>query len=178
MAVNCAYCAKVTDELHRDHVVPRSRGGSDNATNIVMACADCNRDKRDQLPSEWLGDRCPSSVLMIEIREHDRLKKDFSGKRDRRSKAPEPAPSLYAFTLHENGSVGYVGVVLSETPTTVRVEAVDALNFFCGLWDLSGAIYDVPREQCRIYNDRDCMIRKVHQLYKAWEFKQQVEVGK
>lgn len=169
--MKCAYCQKESDDLHRDHVVPRSRGGSDNATNVVMACQPCNSTKSDQLPSEWLGDRCPSAVLMIEIREHGRLKKDFSGKRDRKTtKAAEPPPPpLYAFSVNDAGEVEYTGVVLSESPTTVRIEAVDALNFHFGLWDLSGAIYDVPRERCRIYNDRDCMIRKLDLLYRQWE---------
>lgn len=31
--------------LHVDHVVPRSRGGSDSAGNLVAACLDCNIGK-------------------------------------------------------------------------------------------------------------------------------------
>lgn len=39
--------------LHVDHVVPRSRGGSDDAANLVTACARCNLSKYDRTPNEW-----------------------------------------------------------------------------------------------------------------------------
>lgn len=34
--------------LEVDHVYPVSRGGSDDEGNLVTACRDCNRGKRDQ----------------------------------------------------------------------------------------------------------------------------------
>lgn len=77
----CAYCEKEVADLHRDHVVPRARGGPDNAFNIVMACQQCNSAKRDSLPSEWLGDRCPPAILLIEAKVHAKLKAVFK-KRD------------------------------------------------------------------------------------------------
>jgi len=30
-----------------DHKIPRSQGGSDESSNLVAACVDCNRDKSD-----------------------------------------------------------------------------------------------------------------------------------
>lgn len=38
-----------------DHVVPISKGGSNEDTNLVTACLPCNRSKRDKLVSEWKG---------------------------------------------------------------------------------------------------------------------------
>lgn len=50
----CYYChAKVGDKYHVDHVVPLSRGGSDDPSNLVIACPTCNLRKHDKLPSEW-----------------------------------------------------------------------------------------------------------------------------
>lgn len=45
----CVYCGRGSDtvELHVDHVVPRAAGGSDESTNLVTACADCNMGKLD-----------------------------------------------------------------------------------------------------------------------------------
>lgn len=50
----CQYCAcRVTLRSGtRDHVIPRSRGGKDILTNVVTACADCNRRKDDLTPAE------------------------------------------------------------------------------------------------------------------------------
>lgn len=41
----CAYCGEVftRNDLTRDHIVPRSKGGADTWTNCVTACLDCNQ---------------------------------------------------------------------------------------------------------------------------------------
>lgn len=50
----CYYCHKrVGDAYHVDHVVPLSRGGSNGAENLVIACPSCNVSKQDRLPHEW-----------------------------------------------------------------------------------------------------------------------------
>ncbi len=46
----CAYCPAKADTI--DHVVPRSRGGMHQWTNVVAACARCNHRKGDRLLSE------------------------------------------------------------------------------------------------------------------------------
>ncbi len=46
----CAYCLGPADTV--DHVLPRSRGGAHEWTNVVAACARCNHRKADQLLSE------------------------------------------------------------------------------------------------------------------------------
>ncbi len=42
----CAYCSQTAEEsgapLHLDHLTPRSCGGADVATNLVLACRRCN----------------------------------------------------------------------------------------------------------------------------------------
>jgi HNH endonuclease len=50
----CLYCGDehLDRELTRDHVVPRSRGGSDQWDNCVAACRRCNHRKGDRLPHE------------------------------------------------------------------------------------------------------------------------------
>jgi 5-methylcytosine-specific restriction endonuclease McrA len=54
----CQYCGRGKGELGyrgsltRDHVVPLSRGGDNDWTNVVTACSRCNRTKADRLPSE------------------------------------------------------------------------------------------------------------------------------
>lgn len=50
----CYYCrCDVGDSYHVDHVIPLSRGGSNNPDNLVIACPTCNVSKKDKLPHEW-----------------------------------------------------------------------------------------------------------------------------
>ncbi|MFC3880386.1 HNH endonuclease [Algoriphagus namhaensis] len=47
----CQYCES-TKQLTIDHVIPRSKGGKSNWTNLVTACHRCNVKKGDKLPEE------------------------------------------------------------------------------------------------------------------------------
>jgi 5-methylcytosine-specific restriction endonuclease McrA len=49
----CVYCGQGETALEIDHVVPRSRGGSDRVSNLVLSCHDCNRAKGDQTAAEF-----------------------------------------------------------------------------------------------------------------------------
>lgn len=50
----CAYCADEFEgrDLTRDHVHPRSRGGSNDWVNSVTACKSCNMRKANKTPEE------------------------------------------------------------------------------------------------------------------------------
>ena len=50
----CQYCNREfgAGELTLDHVVPRSRGGTNTWENLVASCLGCNNRKGDRLPSE------------------------------------------------------------------------------------------------------------------------------
>lgn len=54
----CQYCDRVQHRLKqrecltRDHVIPQSRGGSNEWTNVVTACSSCNTRKGSRLPAE------------------------------------------------------------------------------------------------------------------------------
>ena len=49
----CAYCGGTSGPFDCDHVVPLSRGGTNDPNNLVIACRPCNNSKRDLLLSEW-----------------------------------------------------------------------------------------------------------------------------
>ena len=42
----CHYCGTLATTV--DHVIPKSRGGTDALSNLVPACARCNYSKRDR----------------------------------------------------------------------------------------------------------------------------------
>jgi 5-methylcytosine-specific restriction endonuclease McrA len=54
----CQYCGRGTPELRpresltRDHLIPLSRGGTNEWTNVVTACSSCNTRKANRMPSE------------------------------------------------------------------------------------------------------------------------------
>jgi 5-methylcytosine-specific restriction endonuclease McrA len=54
----CQYCGRMQHELKprealtRDHLVPLSRGGTNDWTNVVTACSPCNTRKGNRLASE------------------------------------------------------------------------------------------------------------------------------
>ncbi len=49
----CKYCGKVGGTLEVDHVIPFSKGGSDELDNLVCACKKCNRQKKDKTLEEF-----------------------------------------------------------------------------------------------------------------------------
>ena len=47
----CAYCDETDTPLEVEHIVPRSRGGSNRPSNLTLACVPCNK-KKDAKPVE------------------------------------------------------------------------------------------------------------------------------
>lgn len=47
----CSYCGSAADTV--DHVLPRSRGGTTERTNLVAACRKCNSGKGARTPEQW-----------------------------------------------------------------------------------------------------------------------------
>jgi len=55
---SCQYCGRSVAQfrsrecLTRDHLVPLSRGGTNDWTNVTTSCSTCNTRKRNRLPHE------------------------------------------------------------------------------------------------------------------------------
>ena len=49
----CAYCGTDNTPLEIEHIVPRSRGGSDRVSNLALSCTDCNRAKGNRTAAEY-----------------------------------------------------------------------------------------------------------------------------
>ena len=60
----CAYCAVTDTRLEIDHIVPRSKGGSNRASNLTLACHPCNQRKGNQDIRDFLGKK-PDLVKRI-----------------------------------------------------------------------------------------------------------------
>jgi 5-methylcytosine-specific restriction endonuclease McrA len=55
---HCAYCGigifpDLYKDMHIDHVMPLSRGGSNAPDNLVLTCQPCNQSKSDKTVAEW-----------------------------------------------------------------------------------------------------------------------------
>lgn len=48
----CWYCGRKENNLVIEHMVPRSRGGSDEAENLAVACRSCNARKSSRTVKE------------------------------------------------------------------------------------------------------------------------------
>tara|TARA_B100001094_G_C17951445_1_gene680773 strand:+ start:433 stop:804 length:372 start_codon:yes stop_codon:yes gene_type:complete len=48
----CAYCGS-GNNLTIDHIVPRSKGGTDFTKNVLCCCHSCNQDKSHTPWEEW-----------------------------------------------------------------------------------------------------------------------------
>ncbi len=49
----CAYCGKDNLPLEIEHIIPKSRGGSDRVSNLTLACHKCNQNKGDKTAAEF-----------------------------------------------------------------------------------------------------------------------------
>jgi hypothetical protein len=49
----CVYCGKTDVPLEIEHIVPKSRGGSDRVSNLAIACRECNQTKGNQTAEEF-----------------------------------------------------------------------------------------------------------------------------
>lgn len=51
----CLWCGvTLSSDAHIDHIIPIARGGSSDPGNLAMACRDCNVQKKDMLPYEFI----------------------------------------------------------------------------------------------------------------------------
>ncbi|MBE9228559.1 RRXRR domain-containing protein [Phormidium sp. LEGE 05292] len=53
----CVYCGATDKPFNLDHFHPKSKGGSDKVSNLVLSCVDCNQAKSNKSPAEFLSDR-------------------------------------------------------------------------------------------------------------------------
>ena len=49
----CAYCGKTNIPLEIEHIIPKSKGGSNRVSNLTIACHACNQAKGNQTAKEF-----------------------------------------------------------------------------------------------------------------------------
>lgn len=49
----CAYCGKENVPLEIEHIIPKSRGGTNRISNLTLACHECNQKKGNMTAAEF-----------------------------------------------------------------------------------------------------------------------------
>lgn len=51
----CAYCGLQynPDDLQIEHIIPVCQGGSNDISNLCLACVPCNCSKKGRTPEQW-----------------------------------------------------------------------------------------------------------------------------
>ena len=52
----CFYCGAKGVPLEKEHILPRSKGGTNRVSNLTVSCRDCNIKKGNRHPNELQGD--------------------------------------------------------------------------------------------------------------------------
>ncbi len=60
----CCYCGE-QNQLSIDHLIPKSKGGSDEADNMVWACRSCNSAKGNTDILDWYNTRSEFPPLLL-----------------------------------------------------------------------------------------------------------------
>jgi hypothetical protein len=63
----CVYCEAKDVPLEIDHIVPRSRSGSDRVNNLTLSCHQCNQKKGNMPVEQFLADK-PDKLKQIKQR--------------------------------------------------------------------------------------------------------------
>ncbi len=76
----CLYCGRglknaKPGEMHLDHLLPRSAGGGNEATNLITACASCNCSRQDQ---PWMDYATGGAADRIQQRRNQPLNREMA----------------------------------------------------------------------------------------------------
>ncbi|YCQ22501.1 RNA-guided endonuclease IscB [Arthrobacter sp. Z1-9] len=64
----CVYCDAHDLPLNFDHVIPKSRGGSDRVANLVLACIPCNDAKGNHPVEEFVRDPVRLARILAQLK--------------------------------------------------------------------------------------------------------------
>ena len=85
----CAYCGS-SKNLTIDHIVPRSKGGTDFTKNVVCCCHDCNQSKSHTPWEDWYF-----SQEFFSMKRHNKINEWME---------PDPPQNLFAYRPRRNNA--------------------------------------------------------------------------
>jgi len=85
----CAYCGS-SKNLTIDHIVPRSKGGTDFTKNVVCCCHDCNQSKSHTPWEDWYF-----SQEFFSMKRYNKINEWME---------PDPPQNLFAYRPRRNNA--------------------------------------------------------------------------
>tara|TARA_B100000427_G_scaffold145091_1_gene120697 strand:- start:270 stop:641 length:372 start_codon:yes stop_codon:yes gene_type:complete len=85
----CAYCGS-NKNLTIDHIVPRSKGGTDFTKNVVCCCHDCNQSKSHTPWEDWYF-----SQEFFSMKRYNKINEWME---------PDPPQNLFAYRPRRNNA--------------------------------------------------------------------------
>jgi len=132
----CRYCGRKTPEviLEVDHIIPVSKGGTDDFENLITACFECNRGKGGELLTNVLleKDIHDETVLLAEremqLAEYNYIRKRIREREDREIE------ELKAYFSENFNYPGYAEQSFQKIVPTIReclkyISYVDIMDF-------------------------------------------------
>lgn len=74
MEKSCKHCGCVADQLHKHHIVPKSRGGNDSPENLILLCLECHGKAHDV---SFKSDAGLIKDGIEKVRKKEKLSKEF-----------------------------------------------------------------------------------------------------
>lgn len=137
----CQYCGQSPPnvKLELDHIMPVSRGGSDDDTNLITACFACNRGKAagslDNVPPS-LVDRLVDETERAE--QLDAFNRFLMGKRRKEAAQRAQLARMWSdsigFSLDDTQKRQF-GVFLNRLPVAEVMDAIDVVTCSVDRWD-------------------------------------------
>lgn len=175
----CVYCGKTppTVVLEVDHVEPRSKGGTDDIQNLVTACFDCNRGKKN-IPLTKIPPKLSENLEVLQeqeeqIKEYRKfLKKiELRVKKDMDAVDAVYKQAFPGWRLSDKFRLGTLKQFLQRLPlneviasmyiavSRVHDDKDRVINYFCGVnWNkiksLSDPNHETKRELTRYWQNR------------------------
>jgi len=69
-SAECRYCGDLIGPFEVDHIVPLSRGGTNDRINLACACVSCNTQKANHQLHEWIQWRKANGMFWPPIAQH------------------------------------------------------------------------------------------------------------
>ena len=73
----CFYCGKTVSKFEVEHMLPKSRGGSNRIDNLTLSCHDCNQKKDTLTAEEFIKQTLPAKKAAAKLKQLPNEKRLF-----------------------------------------------------------------------------------------------------